>query len=101
MKRQIKQLSLHQNGKVAGILMAVTSLPMFLLMIVPMVFMTPKVDQAGNPIDFGFPFVIFLLMPLFYLVFTYLFTAFGCWVYNKFFKFIGGFEFEFNQDQQS
>jgi hypothetical protein len=97
LKRQLKRLSPHQNGKVAGILMAVTTLPMFLIMIIPMVFMMSKVDQAAKPVDFGFPFGMFLFMPIFYLAFTYLFVAFSCWVYNVFFKLIGGFEFEFNQ----
>lgn len=100
MKRQIKRLSLHQNGKVAGIVIAVTTLPIFLFMLIPTVIMMPKVDQAGNPIDFGFPFGMFLFMPIIYLVFTYLFVAFGSWVYNIFFKLIGGFEFEFKQDEQ-
>lgn len=99
MKRQIKRLSPHQNGKVAGIMMAITTLPMFLIMIVPMTLMVPKVDQAGNPVDFGFPFIMFLIMPVFYLIFTYLFVAFGCWVYNIFYKLIGGFEFEFDENQ--
>lgn len=99
MKSQINRLSLHQNGKVAGILMAVTTLPMFLVMIIPMAFMMPKVDQAGNPVNFGPPFSIFLFMPIFYLVFTYIFVAFGCWVYNFLYKFIGGFEFELKKDE--
>lgn len=99
MKRQIRRLAPHQNGKVAGILMAITSLPMFALTIIPMLLTMPKVDQAGNPIDFGFPFVIFLFMPVLYLVFTYLFVGFGCWVYNVFYKWIGGIEFEFSPEE--
>lgn len=100
MKKQIKRLSPLQNGKVAGVLMAVTTLPMFLFMMVPMVFMMPKVDQAGNPINSGFPFGMFLLMPIFYLVFTFLFVSFGCWIYNLLYKLLDGFEFEFKQGEQ-
>ena len=99
MKRQIKRLTPHQNGKVSGVLMAVITLPMYLLMMIPMAFMMPKVDASGNPIDFGPPFVMFFFMPIIYLVFTYIFVAFGCWLYNKFFKLLGGFEFEFNPDE--
>ncbi|MDY6952508.1 MAG: hypothetical protein SWE60_13435 [Thermodesulfobacteriota bacterium] len=98
MKRQIRRLSPHQNGKVVGVLTAVITLPMFLLMMIPMLFMMPKLDNAGNPIDFAFPFGMFLLMPLFYLVFTYLFVVVGCWLYNKLFKLLGGFEFEFREE---
>lgn len=98
MKKQIRRLSPFQNGKVAGVLMAVTTLPMFLVMMVPMSFMIPKVDQAGNPIDFGIPFGMLLFMPIFYLVVTFLSVAFGCWVYNVLYRLLGGFELEFNQD---
>ena len=80
-----------------GILTALVTLPMFVLMMIPMLCMVPKVDQAGNPIDFGFPYVVFFFMPLFYLIFTYLFVAFGCWLYNICFRFLGGFEIEFQE----
>lgn len=98
LKKQITRLSPHQNGKVTGVLTAVITLPMVMFMVIPMALMTPKVDRAGNPVDFGFSFALFLLMPVFYLVFTYLFVAFGCWLYNIFFKMLGGFEFEFDPD---
>ncbi len=92
MKKQIKRLSPHQNGKVFGILMAVSSLvflmPMFLMMSLTM----PNVDQHGNPVDF--PKFIFLIMPILYLIFGYVFTAIGCWIYNILVKYIGGIEFE-------
>lgn len=102
MKKQIERLTPHQNGKVLGVLTAVGTLPMFALTMLPMIFMMPKVDPNGNPIDmpFGvFPFAMFFLMPVFYLIFTYLSVAFGCWLYNKFFRFIGGFEFEFKENE--
>lgn len=92
MKTQIKRLSPHQNGKVFGVLMAVSSLvflmPMFLVMTLTM----PTVDPHGGPVYF--PQFMFLLMPLFYLVFGYLFVAVGCLAYNFFVKYIGGIEFE-------
>ncbi len=100
MIRQIMKLSPHQNGKVFGVLTAVATLPMFLCTMVPMLFMIPQVDQAGNPVNFAFPMGFFMIMPVFYLVFTYLFVAFGCWLYNRFFRFIGGFEFEFDDENQ-
>lgn len=91
MKKQIKRLSPHQNGKVFGVLMAASSLifllPMFLMMSLSM----PSVDQHGNPVDF--PKFIFLIMPVVYLVFGYVFVAIGCWIYNNLVKYIGGIEF--------
>ena len=97
MKTVIKRLEPHQNGKVASVLIAVITLPMYLFMMIPMTLMMPKVDHAGNPIDFGFPFMMFLFMPLIYLVFTYVFVALGCWLYNTFFKYLGGFEFDLEE----
>jgi len=99
LKTQIKRLAPHQNGKVLGVLMAVITMPIYLLMMIPMAFMMPKFDTAGNPINFGFPFLMFVFMPIIYLVFTYLFVAFGCWLYNIFYKILGGFEFEFKTDE--
>ena len=97
MIRQISRLSPHQNGKVFGILMAVASLPLVALTALPMLLVMPEVDKAGNPVQFALPFAMFLLLPIFYLIFTYLFVALGCWLYNIFFKYIGGFEFEFKE----
>ncbi len=79
--------------------MAVITVPMFSAMIIPMIFMTPEVDRSGNPIEFGFPYEMLIIMPFLYLVFTYLFVAVGCWLYNKLYRIIGGLEFEFNSGQ--
>ncbi len=98
MKSQIRRLAPHQNAKVLGVLMAVITVPMFSAMIIPMIFMTPEVNRSGNPIEFGFPYEMLIIMPFLYLVFTYLFVAVGCWLYNKLYKIIGGLEFEFNSD---
>jgi hypothetical protein len=77
--------------------MAIGTLPIFVITIVPMLFITPNVDSAGNPINF--PFFMFLFMPIIYLILTYISVAFGCWLYNFFFRYIGGLEFEFEEDQ--
>jgi hypothetical protein len=92
MRKQIKRLSPHQNGKVFAILMTVAALFMFIPMAIIMLFVAPQVDQNGNPIEF--PVVMFAIMPFFYLIFGYIFTVIGCAVYNFFYRFIGGLEFE-------
>jgi hypothetical protein len=92
LKKQIKRLSPHQNGKVFGVLMAVSSLILFLPMSLMMSVMGPQVDRFGNEVVF--PTSLFLLMPLFYLVFGYISVAIGCAIYNFLFKYIGGIEFE-------
>lgn len=92
MKKQIRRLSPHQNGKVSGILMAVSSLVFVVPMVMLAVFAAPDVDQHGNPVTF--PKFIFLLFPIGYLVFGYLSALMASAIYNWLFKFIGGFEFE-------
>jgi hypothetical protein len=92
MKKQIRRLSPHQNGKVLGILMAISSLVIVIPMSFFMFFITPDVDQRGNSVNFQQ--FIFILLPFIYLVFGYLATVIGCLIYNFLFKFIGGFEYE-------
>ena len=86
MKQQIARLSPHQNGKVFGILMAIGSLA-FLLPIMVIFWLSPPNPDAP-------PAFIFMLFPVFYLIFGYLSIALGCWLYNTLFKYIGGIEFE-------
>ena len=92
MKKQISRISLHQNGKVFGILMAVSSLIFFVPFFAISMFFGPDVDQHGNPVTF--PKFMFILFPILYLVFGYLMTVIGSAIYNFFFRYIGGFEFE-------
>lgn len=92
MQKQIKRLSLHQNGKVFGVLMGITSLIFLMPMFLVMSFSMPHLDQHGNPVYF--PGFIFLIMPFFYLVFGYISVVMGCFIYNLLVKYIGGIEFE-------
>ncbi len=92
MKKQIQRLSPHQNAKVFGILMAVSSLVFVIPMLTIMMFSAPTVDQHGNPVNF--PKFLFILFPILYLVIGYLMTLIGSAIYNFLFRYIGGFEFE-------
>jgi len=95
MKQQIKRLSPHQNGKVFAILMTVGALLMFIPMAILMSFVAPQVDQNVSPVEF--PIFVFVIMPFFYLIFGYIFIVIWCTIYNYFFKYIGGFEFEIEE----
>lgn len=98
MKKQIYQLSASQNGKVFGVLMALSSLVFVVPMAIIFSFMPSGVDRNGHPMD-GPPILIFLLLPVFYLVFGYLMIAIGCKFYNFMFKYIGGIEYEARDEQ--
>ncbi len=78
MKKQIKRLSPHQNGKVFGVLIAVSSLPLIILMAFAVNSMPPQVDQVGNPV--GLPTAFLFIAPVFYLIFGYISTAIGCYI---------------------
>jgi hypothetical protein len=85
MKQQVERLSPHQNGKVFAILMTLSSC----IFLVPMaIFMMATVPAGKGPSG-----LMFLLMPLFYLVLGYVSVAIGCLIYNFMFKYIGGIEF--------
>lgn len=85
MKQQVARLSPHQNGKVFGVLAAVSSL----IFLVPFVLLFSAFGPHGGP-----PTIMFLLMPLLYLVFGYVSVAIGCVIYNFLVNYTGGVEFE-------
>lgn len=86
MKQQISRLSPHQNAKVFGVLMAVGSLVFVLPLVLLASAFGPKENQA--------PVIMFLILPVFYLVFGYLMVAVSCWLYNFMVRYVGGIEFE-------
>lgn len=99
MKTQIKRLSPHQNGKVFAVLMAISSLIFIIPMMLIMTFAMPPVDAQGNPVEI--PILMLLVMPIFYLIFSYISVAIGCLIYNLCVKIIGGIEFELSSDSDS
>ncbi|MEP7100467.1 MAG: hypothetical protein ABI781_08155 [Burkholderiales bacterium] len=92
MKQQVSRLSPHQNGKVFGVLMAVTSLvflvPFFLIFAATM----PR-GAGGGP-----PMLMILAAPVFYLIVGYISVVIGCAIYNFMFRFLGGVEYETRVD---
>lgn len=87
MRKRIKRLSPHQNGKVFGILICIATLPMF----IPMLLMFSAMPSGT---DTHFSSLMFFILPIFYLIFGYVSVAVMCLVYNVMQKFTGGFEFE-------
>jgi len=85
MKIQVARFSPHQNGKVFGVLTAVVSLifliPVFLIM-------------SMVPGEAKLPIWAILVLPIFYLVFTYIGTVIACALYNVIVPMIGGIEYD-------
>ena len=90
MKQQVASLSPHQNGKVFGVLFAVSSL----IFVIPFLLISLFTTQ-----DQAFPSLIMVvLFPIIYLVLGYVMVAISCAVYNRMFKYIGGIEFVSQRD---
>lgn len=83
MKKQIINISPIQTAKVFAVLYFVLSLPL-------VGFMAISFSFAPGPKP-GFGFLI--LFPFIYLIFGFIFTALGAWVYNLVAKWVGGIEY--------
>ncbi|MDX1756018.1 MAG: hypothetical protein R3175_08180 [Marinobacter sp.] len=90
MKKQIRRFSPHQTAKVIAVLMAVTSALFLWPMMLFMGLIVPGSGMHGGPN--AFPMTAFWLMPLLYLIFTYLSVAIGCLLYNLLYRVVGGIE---------
>jgi hypothetical protein len=92
MKTQISRLSPHQNGKVFGIVMAVTTLLVGAPVFTFISFMdTSEAEKSrASELVIFFPYIFAIV----YLIFGYLTGLIGSAVYNVVYKYIGGFEFE-------
>ena len=83
MKKQIINISPIQTAKVFALLYFVISLPLVGLMAIAMSF-----SPAPKP-ALGF----LIIFPFMYLIFGFIFTALGAWVYNIVAKWVGGIEY--------
>lgn len=92
MRIQIKQFSTHQTAKIIAIISAVSSLFFIPIMFIPLL-MAPEATPVPSF------FFMFVLMPVFYLIFTYCFMRLGLWLYNKLSARFGGFEFVFEETE--
>lgn len=91
-KHRILRFAPHQNGKVVGLIAGVVTLVFALPFMLLFMAGTPDTDAQGNPVDISW--WVFLLLPLAYFVFGYVFTVIWCWIYNLIGPRVGGFEFD-------
>ena len=85
MKKRLSHISPLQTSMVMAVLYFFITLPLILLMMIPMLF----IPEAKS----GFPGWLLVLIPFLYAFFGFLFTLYGTWIYNLVAKFTGGFEF--------
>ncbi|MBC3766041.1 hypothetical protein [Neptunicella marina] len=97
MRKQITRLSLHQNAKVFGVLMAVATLPMIILMF--FIFQSSMPPGSDRHMPFMASGIFMVLAPVFYFVMGYISTLIMCFTYNLMQRVTGGFEFEVENKQ--
>lgn len=83
MKKQIINISPFQTAKVFAVLYFLMSLPFVALMAVTFSFSPAAKPALG----------MLIVFPFIYLIFGFLFTALGAWVYNIAAKWVGGIEY--------
>ena len=89
MKKQIVHVSVLQTSKVAAALYFVMSIPLVLIMMIPVMLASGSVP--------GVSVGMLIIFPIIYLIFGFIFTAVAAWIYNLVAKVVGGFEFSVNE----
>jgi hypothetical protein len=84
MRKRISRVAPFQMGKVFAVLYALFSIPFALVMGIFAIF-----DSSAQ----SMPFFMIIAIPVFYIVFGFLFTALAAWLYNVVAKWTGGIEY--------
>jgi hypothetical protein len=87
LKKQITNISPVQTAKVFAVLYFIMSIPFVCLMAISFAFAPPP-----RP-----PIAFLLAFPFIYLIFGFVFTALGAWVYNIAAGWVGGIEYTSNE----
>jgi hypothetical protein len=93
MKKRVSNISPLRTSGVMAILYFFITLPLVLLMAIPMLFI-PGQKSA-------FPVALLIALPFLYAFFGFLFTLYGTWVYNLVASFTGGFEYTSNESPEA
>lgn len=96
MMKSITYVNPHKTALTVSLVFAVSSM----IFLIPMGILSsfaPPVEDNGAPFGRGFPIMLMLIMPFFYFVFGYIFTAISCWLYNQVAKYTGGIRLELSE----
>lgn len=88
MKKQIINITPLQTAKVFALLYFILSIPLVGLM---------AVSFLLSPAPVRPPIGMLFVMPFAYLIFGFIFTALGAWVYNFVASWVGGIEYISNE----
>jgi uncharacterized oligopeptide transporter (OPT) family protein len=84
MRKRVTRISPFQLGKVSAVLYGLFALPIALILGIAAVFGPP--EQAK-------PWALIVAIPVFYMVFGFLFMPIAAWMYNLVAKWTGGVEY--------
>jgi ABC-type transport system involved in multi-copper enzyme maturation permease subunit len=84
MRKRISRIAPVQLGKVCAVLYAIFSIPVATIMAIAALF---------APENSGMSFGFIIAMPVFYIVFGFIFMAIGALLYNLVAKWVGGVEY--------
>jgi len=85
MRKHITRIAPFQLGKVFAVFYALFSIPFALIM---------GIGASFAPSSQHVPVALIVALPIFYVVFGFLFTAVAAWLYNLVAKWTGGVEYE-------
>ena len=83
----------HKTALTVSLVFAVSSL-IFLIPLGVISSFAPAPQGNGATFNQGFPALMLFVMPIFYFVFGYIFTALSCWLYNVISGFTGGIKID-------
>jgi hypothetical protein len=99
---EIKSFNIFQTAKVIGVLYGIAFLLMatiefLVIVVVRQVNHGMAVSPASGHPGGNSPFVfMFIVVPIFGTIFSFIGVAFGCWLYNLVAPHIGGISFQLN-----
>jgi hypothetical protein len=88
LKKQIINIAPFQTAKVFAVLYFVMSIPFVAFM---------AISFSFSPAPVRPPMGMLFAMPFIYLIFGFIFTALGAWVYNLVAGWVGGIEYTSNE----
>jgi hypothetical protein len=107
---EIKSFNIFQTAKVIGVLygisfLLVSIIELLVIAVVRQAIMVSHgmaVSPASGPLGGHPPFVfMFVVVPIFGTIFSFIGVAFGCWLYNVLVPHIGGIAFQLNPSAQT
>ena len=90
MRYRISRFGIHHTALIVAILYFILALAL-----APIFFLASR-STGQKP----FPPIVFVLLPVFYAVVGYVFTAIGCWLYNIVAAQVGGIVITLEQDER-